>query len=134
MGPRNLMHVACSSCALFIFNLNTKSIFSQIVYYSIYTSNEIRTNQTPCPLSPTILLTWRTSFLARGANTHPLLSLVCYQLPTLCCFSHPSTSHRSSYTISIDDINNISRPRLTLKLFKFFSSITNVCNKSLSHT
>ncbi len=68
---------------------------------------------TLCSLLPAFLLTWRTSFLARGANTHPLLSLVCYQLPTLCCFSHPNTPYRSSYNIYVDDINNISRPRLT---------------------
>jgi hypothetical protein len=67
----------------------------------------------PSFLLPTFLHTWRTSFLARGANTHPPLSLVCYQLPTLCYFSHPNTPHRSSYNIYIDDINNISRPRLT---------------------
>ncbi len=113
MGPRNYTHVACSSCVWFIFNLDTKSRFSQIIYYSIYTSDEIHTNPAPCPLSPSILLTWRTSFLARGANTHPLLSLVCCQLPTLCCFSQPSTPHRSSYNIYIDDINNISHSRLT---------------------
>jgi hypothetical protein len=64
-------------------------------------------------LLPAFLLTWRTSFLARGATTHPLLSLVCYQLPTLCCSSHPNTPHRSSYNIYIDHINNISHPRLT---------------------
>ncbi len=38
---------------------------------------------------PTFLLTRWTSYLARGTNTHPLLSLVCYQLFTLCHFSHP---------------------------------------------
>jgi hypothetical protein len=47
------------------------------MYNSIYTSDEICSNPTPCPLSPSILLTWRTSFLACGANSHPLLSLVC---------------------------------------------------------
>ncbi len=62
---------------------------------------------------PAFLLPWRTSFLACDANTHPLLSLVCYQLSALCCFSHPNTPHRSSYNIYIDNINNISRPRPT---------------------
>jgi hypothetical protein len=42
-------------------------------------------------------LTWRTSFFTRGVNTLPLLSL---------------PPQRSSYNIYIDDINNISRPRL----------------------
>jgi hypothetical protein len=65
---------------------------------------------TPYLCYPLFLLTWRTSYLAHGANTHPLLSLVCYQLLTLCYFSHPNTPHRSSYNIYIDDINNISRP------------------------
>ncbi len=54
--------------------------------------------------------TWRTSFLDRGANTHPLFSLVCYRLLTLCCFTQPDSPHRSSYNIYRDDINNISRP------------------------
>jgi hypothetical protein len=73
-------------------------------------------NPAPCFLLPTpftyypFLLTWRTSFLARGANTHPLSCLVCYQLLTLCCFTQPDTPHRSSYSIYIDDINNISHP------------------------
>jgi hypothetical protein len=61
-------------------------------------------------LIPPFLLTWRTSFLARGANTHPLLSLVCYQLLTLSCITHPDTPYQSGYNIYIDDINNISRP------------------------
>ncbi len=67
----------------------------------------------PSFLLPAFLLTWRTSFLSRGANAHPLLSLVCYQLPNLCYFSHPNTPHRSIYNIYIDDINNTSHPRLT---------------------
>jgi hypothetical protein len=79
---------------------------------------------TSCSLLPAFLLTWRTSFLACGVN-HPLLSLVCYQLPTLCYFSPPSptlhnTPHRSSYNIYINYINNISRPRLTQYLINQF--------------
>ncbi len=66
----------------------------------------------PSFLLPAFLLTWRTSFLACGANTHPLLSLVC-QLLTFCCSSHPNFPHGSSYNIYVDDINNICRPRLT---------------------
>jgi hypothetical protein len=64
----------------------------------------------PLSMLPTFLLTWRTSYLARGANTHPLWSLVCYQLFTLCHFSHPNTPHKSSYNIylRVDDINSIS--------------------------
>jgi hypothetical protein len=37
MVPRNKTHVACSSCAWFIFNLNTKSCYSQIVYITVFT-------------------------------------------------------------------------------------------------
>ncbi len=57
---------------------------------------------------PLFYLLGGPAFLARGANTHPLLSLVCYQLFTPCCYSHPKAPHRSSYNIYIDDIN-ISR-------------------------
>jgi hypothetical protein len=63
---------------------------------------------------PTFYLLGEPAFLARGANAYPLLSLVCYQLFTLCCFTHPETSHRSSYSIYIDDINNISCPTDTV--------------------
>ncbi len=111
------MYVTGTSYAWFIFNLNTKSCYSKIIYYSVYTWDMAHVNPpSPCFLLPTLFschlffLTWRTSFLARGANTHPLLSLVCYQLLTLCYSTHPDTPHRSSYNIYIDDINNISRP------------------------
>jgi hypothetical protein len=105
------MHVTGSSYAWFIFNLNTKSCYSQIIYYSVHIWDMAHINPTHCFLLPALFtchplfllpaffLTWRTSFLARGANTHPLLSLVCYQLFTLCYFSHPDTPHRSSYNI-----------------------------------
>ncbi len=79
---------------------------------------------TPHFYYPLSLLTWRTSFLALGVNTHPLSSLVCYQLPTLCCFSHPNTPHRSSYNVYIDDINIISRPFDTI-LYNSRSMIPN---------
>ncbi len=66
-----------------------------------------------CPLflliTPFYLL-GEPAFLACGANSHPLLSLVCYQLLTFCYFTHPDTPHTSGYNIYIDDINNISRP------------------------
>ncbi len=61
-------------------------------------------------LTPLFYLLGEPAFLARSLNTHLLLSLVCYQLFTLCCFTHPDTPRRSSYSIYIDDINNISRP------------------------
>ncbi len=102
-GSKKLTHAACSSCAWFIFNLNTKSRYSRIIYYSINTSDEIRSNPIPHHLSPSILLTWRTSFLACGLNIHPLLSWFAINCPTLCCFAHPSTPHRSSYNIYKDE-------------------------------
>ncbi len=116
------MHVSGSSYAWFIFILNTKSCYSQLIYYSIYTHDIAHVNPTPCSPLPALfylpsslyvthfLHTWRTSYLACDSNTHPLLSLVCYQLFTLCHFSHPNIPHRSSYNIYIDDINNISCP------------------------
>ncbi len=70
MDPRNLMHVACSSCAWFIVNLNTNiSLFTDPILRYLH----IRWDS--CQPSPfffvtRFLLTWRTSFLARGANTH----------------------------------------------------------------
>jgi hypothetical protein len=123
IDPRNQMHVTVSSYAWFILNLNTKSCYLQITYYSTYTQVLAHVNPAPCfplpapslftnPLYVThFLLTWRTSFLAHGVNTYPILPLVCYQLFTLCNFSYPNTFHRSSYNIYIDDINNISLVR-----------------------
>jgi hypothetical protein len=103
-------------CVWFIFNLNSRYCYAKNIYYSVYTWDVAHVNPAPCFLLPALftynpfLLTWRTSFLAPGANTHPLLSLVCYQLLTLCYFAHPDTPHRSGYNIYINDINNISRP------------------------
>ncbi len=48
MHPRNKTHVAWSSCTWFIFNLNTESHYLQVMYYSIYTSDNICLNPTPC--------------------------------------------------------------------------------------
>ncbi len=86
-------------------------------YFTVFTPEMWPTLIPPlasyCPLffliTPFYLL-GEPAFLARGANTHPLVSLVCYQLLTLCYFTHPNTPHRSGYKIYIDDIINISRP------------------------
>jgi hypothetical protein len=74
---------------------------------------------TPCPPlcfiqsllynPPSCLLTWRSLFFALGANTHPLLSLVGYQLFSPCCLTHPKGTPHIMLHIYIDDIN-ISRP------------------------
>ncbi len=92
----------------------TQNLVIHRSYITVFTQQmRFMPTQPLAPCYSLFLLTWRTSFLAHGANTHPLLSLVCYQLPTLCCFSHPNTPRGLSYNIYIDDINKISRPRLT---------------------
>jgi hypothetical protein len=58
---------------------------------------------------PVYLLGDPSSF-ARGANTHPLLSLVGYQLFSPCCLAHPKGTLQIKLHIYIDEINNISRP------------------------
>jgi hypothetical protein len=46
-----------------------------------------------CPFlynsTPSFYLLGDPVSFARGANTHPLLSLLCYQLFSPCCFTHP---------------------------------------------
>jgi hypothetical protein len=56
-------------------------------------------------------ITYLESFFARGANTHSLPSLVCWQLPHLLLVYPSYTPYISSYNIYIDDINNTSCPR-----------------------
>ncbi len=44
------------------------------------------------------VLTWRSSFFCSWCEyPSTLLSLVCYQLSTPCCFTHPKAPHRSCY-------------------------------------
>jgi hypothetical protein len=59
--------------------------------------------------NPVYLLGDPSSF-ARGANTHPLLSLAGYQLFSPCCLAHPKGTPQIKSHIYIDDINNISCP------------------------
>jgi hypothetical protein len=61
------------------------------------------------PIPPFYLLGDPSSF-ARGANIHPLTSLVSYQLSSPCCLTHPEGSPQIKLHIYIEDINNISRP------------------------
>jgi hypothetical protein len=123
MGPRNETHVTGSSYAWFIFNLNIKYCYSQMTCYGTHiyrhslTLTPPHASHCPLPLCMPIPLTLtlfyvhgKPASLARGANTHPLMSLVCYQLFTLCCFTHSKAPHRSSYSVYIDDINNVSCP------------------------
>jgi hypothetical protein len=103
-------------CAWFIFNLKTKSRYSQLVYYGIYTSDEIHSNPTPLPLI-THYFTYLENQLSCLWCEYPSIlvhpSTLAINCPPFAASSHPSTSHRSSYNIYIDDINIISRPRLT---------------------
>jgi hypothetical protein len=134
MDARNSTHVTGSSYAWFIFILNAKCCYSQIIYYSVHMQDIVHVNPAlaphcPHPLTcrppsmlPTFLLTWRTSYLARGANTHPLLSLVCYRLFTLCHFSHPNTPHRSRLFYSGSPLPAVQCPAFMFSLsFLLFS-------------
>ncbi len=51
----------------------------------------------PCITHPSIYLLGDPFSFACGANTHPLLSLVSYQMFSPCYFTHPKTPLRSSY-------------------------------------
>ncbi len=97
----------------FFFNLNTESHYLQNAYYRIYTSDNIVSTQ---PLLPVISLSYllgEPAFLLVVRIPIHSCPQSANNCPTLCQFSHPFTPHRSSYNIYIDDINNISRPRLT---------------------
>ncbi len=91
-----------------------KSHYIYRLYVTIFTWHI-----TPRPIWPLALhgipalLTWRTSFFARG-DEYP--STVVSGLPTtapppLLCPSHPFTPHSSNYIIYIDNISNLGRLR-----------------------
>jgi hypothetical protein len=61
-------------------------------------------------ICPPVYLLGDPSYFARGANTHPLLPLVGYQLSSPCCLTHPEGTPQIKLHIYIDNINNISRP------------------------
>jgi hypothetical protein len=107
MDPRNLTHGARSSQAWFIFNLNKEILsFTDRILQYLHIINARLT----CPLLPAtpLLLTWRTSLCARGGELPSTL------VPGLLTTAPPFTSsptpshptHRSSYKVYIDDINN----------------------------
>ncbi len=101
-------------CSLQRWWLNTNQCYLQITY-TRYTCTDVCTQQrwflvNPPRCFPSLLylssFTWSKPFFyllgdpasfARGANTHPLLSLVFYQMFSPCCFTHPKAPHRSSY-------------------------------------
>ncbi len=116
MYPVLLMH------DWFIFNLNTKSRYSQIKYASIFIQDIAHVNPAPCSslsalfyLPPLIYVTHFFIYLENqlSCSWHEYPSTLdpgLLTLFTLCHFSHPNTPQRSSYNIYIDNINNISRP------------------------
>jgi hypothetical protein len=89
------MHVAWSSYAWFIFYLNTESHYLQIAYYSVYPSDNICSNPTPCfllsfyltYLENQLLCSWceYPSTLVPGLLTtaHPLLVLPPFHTPQI---------------------------------------------------
>ncbi len=71
------------------------------------------------------LLTWRASFFARG-DEYPsnLVSGLPRTVPPLGFYPLTlSQPHSSNYIIYIDDINNLSRPRLGQELFLYVNII-----------
>ncbi len=58
-----------------------KSHNLQIIYYNIYTSFNASFNPSPCLMPFRVYLLGEPTSLLVVANTHPLLSLVCQQLP-----------------------------------------------------
>ncbi len=82
------------------------------------------------PLSPSFVfpVTYLgdPSSFARGANIHPLSSLVSYQLFSPYYLTHPEGTPQITLHIYIDDINNMAVPSDTVILIKFtplFSSM-----------
>jgi hypothetical protein len=107
------MHAIDSSCTWFIYNLNTKHCYSQVTYKWHYVHMRIRIValfNSACTISPPVYLLGDPSSFARGANTHPLSSLVSYQLFSPCCLTHPGSTPQIKLHIYIDNINNISCP------------------------
>ncbi len=58
-----------------------KSHHIQIIYYNIYTSHNASSNPTPCSSLSCVYLLGEPTALLGVADTLPLLSLVCQQLP-----------------------------------------------------
>ncbi len=104
-----------SSYTWFIFNLNTNQCYSQIIHNDTHMHRYMYITTIilyqPTPLLPFLARPWLAPFVwlnpsfyllgdpasfACGGNTHPLLSLVCYQLFSLCCCTHPKAP-QSSY-------------------------------------
>jgi hypothetical protein len=77
------MHITGRSYAWFIFNLNTKSCYSQIIYYSVCTQDMARVNPAPCLYCPLFLL-------ATPYFCYPLFTYLENQLSCLWC-EYPST-------------------------------------------
>ncbi len=110
-GSKKLNTYSLFFLRIVYFNLNTESHYLQIIYDSIHTLDNTCSSSTPCSLLPLYLTylenqlscSWceYPSTLVPGLLTtaRPLLVLLPFHTPQI-----------NSY---IDDINNISHPRLT---------------------
>ncbi len=101
------------SHAWFIFNLNIKILsFTDRMLQYLHIINACPTRPllpaTPC------LLTWRTSPLSHGGEFPSTIvpGLLTTTSPLASPFTLSHQTHRSSYNVNIDDINNTSHPRL----------------------
>jgi hypothetical protein len=75
----------------------------------------------PTPLActnPSFYLLVDSSSYAHGANIHPLLSLVSYQLFSPCCLTHPEDTPQIKLHIYIDDITTSTVPSDTVHVSK----------------
>jgi hypothetical protein len=146
---------------IIIYNLNTKHCYSQITYEQHYVHMQIHVVTFPfgqpisCPpfasfsspytACPPVYLLGDSSSFARGANTHPLLSLVGFQLFSPCGLTHPKGTPQIKLHIYIDHINQIGRPvwytndstilgcRLKENIFKIIFIVwQNQCMRSFS--
>ncbi len=107
---------ACSSPShtWFIFNLNTKiSSFTDHILQYLHVINACPTR--PLLLLPCVYLLGEPAFLlSRGGEFPSTLvpGLLTTAPPLAGPFTPSHPTHRSSYNVYIDDINNTSRPRL----------------------
>jgi hypothetical protein len=75
----------------------------------------------PAPLAysnPSLYLLGDPSSYARGANIHPLSSLVSYQLFSPCCLTRPEDTPQIKLHTYIYDITTLAFPSDTLWILK----------------
>ncbi len=85
-------------------------------------------------LNPSFYLLGEPASFAHDANTHPLLSLVCYQLFSPCCYTHPR--HPTDQVTYLDRRHQQHQPfRLTQVTYKnILSSIYIFCRRLHTRT